>query len=103
MATDTSMASPSCSGNSSLTRSGSETHYHASLQGAHDGATIVRYLYEFDASAGCMPSDIDTCHFSVTCDTLTAYLFVHWRQIDPADGSSIQYCVKKIPKHSLIP
>jgi hypothetical protein len=84
-------------------QSGSETHYHASLQGARDGATIVRYLYEFYASAGCTPSDIDTCHFSITCDTLTAILFVHWRQINPADGTSIQYCMKKIAQAFLDP
>jgi hypothetical protein len=84
-------------------QSGSETHYHASLQGARDGATIVRYLYEFYASAGCTPSEIDTCHFSITCDTLTAILFVHWRQINPADGSSIQYCMKKIAQAFLDP
>jgi hypothetical protein len=84
-------------------QSGSETHYHASLQGARDGATIVRYLYEFYASTGCSPSNIDTCHFSITCDTLTAILFVHWRQINPADGSSIQYCMKKIAQAFLDP
>ncbi|KAF2005763.1 hypothetical protein P154DRAFT_424097, partial [Amniculicola lignicola CBS 123094] len=56
---------------------GSKTYYYASLQGACNRVTIVYYLYKFYASAGYTPSDIDIYYFSITCDILTAILFIY--------------------------
>ena len=62
------------------TEGGDQGHTHASLQGARDGACIVNYNQAFLEAAGLVPSIIDTCHFSVTCDILSAMLWVHWRE-----------------------
>ncbi|KAF1816033.1 hypothetical protein P152DRAFT_370936, partial [Eremomyces bilateralis CBS 781.70] len=61
------------------------THYAAQLQAARDGATIVNYLKLLSRAA--LPSqEIDitrVCHFSMTCDLATAYVYLHW--LNPSD------------------
>jgi hypothetical protein len=57
---------------------GGEGHCHASLQGARVGAAIVRSLLDLCQTAQHTPSIVDTAHFSLTTETDTAKLWVHW-------------------------
>jgi hypothetical protein len=66
---------------------GAEGHSVARNQGARDGAAIVNYLRDFYESAGQIPSVVDTCHWSLTCDILTVILWLHWAVFDPATGT----------------
>jgi hypothetical protein len=64
-----------------------EGHYHASLQGARDGAAIARNLYDLYQTAQHEPSIVDTTHFSLTTDTDTAKLWVHWLKAKEDGGT----------------
>lgn len=79
-----------------------ENQFHASLQGARDGAVIVRYLFEFYTAAKQPTSVIDTAHFSLTTDTKYVSLFVHWREDDTATGKT-KYHMKEIAQAFLSP
>ncbi|KAF7441812.1 hypothetical protein TUN199_11281 [Pyrenophora tritici-repentis] len=59
-----------------------QTHFQARPQGARDGAVIVRYLHQFYADAGLVPTVKDTAHFSLTIDMESAHLFIHWEEFD---------------------
>lgn len=59
-----------------------QTHFQARLQGAQDGAVIVRYLYQFYTNVGIVPATLDTAHFSLTIDMESAHLFVHWQEFE---------------------
>ncbi|KAF2800535.1 hypothetical protein K505DRAFT_228580 [Melanomma pulvis-pyrius CBS 109.77] len=64
-----------------------EGHYHASLQGARDGAAIVRSLHDFYRTAQHSPSIVDTAHFSLTTDTDIVKLWVHWLETNENGGA----------------
>lgn len=65
-----------------------ENQFHASLQAARDGALIVNYLHKFYSQAypDNSPSQLETCHFSVTTEMYTCMLWIHWREENPVDG-----------------
>ncbi|OCL02020.1 hypothetical protein AOQ84DRAFT_305522 [Glonium stellatum] len=74
---------------------GSQGHYHARLQGARDGATVVNYLHQFYTKAeNREPSVIATYHFSATCDMEILQIYVHWREAN--SDSSVSYFMKPI-------
>ena len=66
---------------------GSHGQWHAQRQSARDGAAIVNYLHDFYTKAGFDPTVVDTCHWSVTCDMMTAMLWVHWRTFEAETGA----------------
>ncbi|KAF2123679.1 hypothetical protein P153DRAFT_371493 [Dothidotthia symphoricarpi CBS 119687] len=78
---------------------GRDKHWHAMHQSARDGAAIINHLHAFYTEAGISPSVVDTCHFSLTCDFESAYLFVHWREDDQAKSPT--YHMKKIEQSFL--
>jgi hypothetical protein len=76
----------------------------ASQRAARDGATIVRNIDSFCQAAeiatptGKTASVIDKAHFSVTCDTETAKLWVHWLEPSQSVSGGKEYymhCIKK--------
>ncbi|PVH96089.1 hypothetical protein DM02DRAFT_570094, partial [Periconia macrospinosa] len=78
-----------------------EGHYHASLQGARDGAAIVRNLHDFYRSAQHVTSIVDTAHFSLTTDTNSAKLWVHW--LENAEDRGADYHMELISQAFLRP
>ncbi|KAF2752954.1 hypothetical protein EJ05DRAFT_445837 [Pseudovirgaria hyperparasitica] len=60
---------------------GAESHLHARVQGARDGATIINHMNKFFVAAAHNTKPVDTCHFSMTCDMDSVQLYVHWRDI----------------------
>lgn len=52
----------------------------AKLQAAGNGAAACEHMYQLYRHAGVEPTAVDTMHWSLTCDTKTAELFVIWRQ-----------------------
>lgn len=65
-----------------------ENQVHASLQAARDGALIVNYINHFYPLAypDQPPTQLETCHFSVTTEGYTIILWIHWWEVDPGDG-----------------
>ncbi|KAH7111135.1 hypothetical protein B0J11DRAFT_543906 [Dendryphion nanum] len=65
-----------------------ENQVQASLQAARDGALIVNYMYDFYSLAypNRTPTQLETCHFSVTTEGYTIILWIHWREVNPEDG-----------------
>ncbi|RMZ72886.1 hypothetical protein GMOD_00010470 [Pyrenophora seminiperda CCB06] len=65
-----------------------ENQVHASLQAARDGALIVTYMHQFYTLAypNRNPTQLETCHFSLTTEGYTIILWIHWREVDPEDG-----------------
>lgn len=65
-----------------------ENQVHASLQAARDGALIVNYMHHFYSLAypNRAPTQLETCHFSLTTEGYTIILWIHWREVDPKDG-----------------
>ncbi|KAH8730348.1 hypothetical protein GQ44DRAFT_700175 [Phaeosphaeriaceae sp. PMI808] len=65
-----------------------ENQIHASLQAARDGAVIVNYMHHFYALAypSRQPTQIETCHFSVTTEGYTIMVWIHWREVNSEDG-----------------
>ncbi|KAF2123681.1 hypothetical protein P153DRAFT_303566 [Dothidotthia symphoricarpi CBS 119687] len=65
-----------------------ESQVQASYQAARDGALIVNYMYQFYTLAypNRAPSQLDTCHMSVTTEGYTITLWIHWREISTEDG-----------------
>ncbi|KAJ4286548.1 hypothetical protein N0V90_013248 [Kalmusia sp. IMI 367209] len=63
-------------------RSG-ENQFNASLQAARDGALIVNYMHNLYSTAypDRAPTQLETCHFSLTIDGCTIILWIHWREI----------------------
>jgi hypothetical protein len=56
-------------------------HVIAQNQSARDGAAIVNYLHAFYSAAySRLPTTIEAAHFSVTCDTQSVLIWVHWRE-----------------------
>ncbi|KAF3032096.1 hypothetical protein E8E12_000463 [Didymella heteroderae] len=57
----------------------------ARLQAARDGALIVNYMHHFYSHAypDRDPSQLETCHVSLTTEMITSYLWLHWREVDP--------------------
>lgn len=51
----------------------------ASLQAARNGVAVQNYLQALYERAGMQPSVVDTCHWSIVCNTQSAQLFLHWR------------------------
>jgi hypothetical protein len=60
----------------------------ARLQAARDGALVVNYMHHFYSHAypDRDPSQLETCHVSLTTEMITSYLWLHWREVDPVDG-----------------
>lgn len=65
-----------------------ENQVHASLQAARDGALIVNYMHHFYSLAypNRAPTQLETCHFSLTTESYTIILWIHWREVNPEDG-----------------
>ena len=65
-----------------------ENQVHASLQAARDGALIVNYMHHFYSIAypNRPPTQLETCHFSLTTEGYTIILWTHWREVNPEDG-----------------
>jgi hypothetical protein len=77
---------------------GSQGHWHAQRQSARDGAAIVNYLHAFYAEAGIAPSFVDTCHWSLTCDTQTVSLYLHWRT---EEAGNVTHHMRKVEQEFL--
>jgi len=77
---------------------GSEGHAQAALQATRGGACVVNYNHTFLESAGMVPSNLETMHFSLTCDMRTVIINVNWR--DYVDSEVVHYS-KKISSHRL--
>lgn len=60
----------------------------ARLQAARDGALLVNYMHHFYSHAypDRDPSQLETCHVSLTTEMITSYLWLHWREVDSVDG-----------------
>ena len=56
-----------------------QSHWHAMRQGARDGAAIVNNKCQMFEYAKIDYTEVDTCHFSATCDSEYMALYVHWR------------------------
>ncbi|KAF2792317.1 hypothetical protein K505DRAFT_326231 [Melanomma pulvis-pyrius CBS 109.77] len=71
------------------------THEAAQIHGARDAAVLINSLYQIFriANPGEPSHPRDTCHFSVTCDMLSAMLYVHWREEDHAGTPAYRSCV----------
>ncbi|KAF2000487.1 hypothetical protein P154DRAFT_434731 [Amniculicola lignicola CBS 123094] len=78
-----------------------EGHYHASLQGARDGAAIVRSLHDFYRTAQHTPPIVDTAHFSLTTDTDSVKLWVHW--VETKEDGGADYHMELISQAFLRP
>lgn len=65
------------------------------LQGTRDGTCIANYLHEFYTDVGRIPSVVDTCHFSATCDMETIKLWVHWREEEDGQVDHYMKCIKR--------
>lgn len=65
-----------------------ENQVHASLQAARDGALLVNYMHYFYSLAypDQPPTQLETCHLSVTTEGYTVILWVHWREVDQQDN-----------------
>lgn len=50
----------------------------ATLQGARDGVAVQNYLQALFDRADMTPTVVDTCHWSLTCNTQSAQLSLHW-------------------------
>ncbi|KAL6711787.1 hypothetical protein ACN47E_002830 [Coniothyrium glycines] len=74
-----------------------ENQIHASLQAARDGALIVNYMHQFYSTAypNRNPSQLYTCHVSLTTDMLTTSLWLHWREVDSVD-KQVYYRMERI-------
>jgi hypothetical protein len=62
---------------------------NASTQAARDGALIVNYMHKFYAYAYPQdppPTQLETCHFSLTTEGYTIILWIHWREVSLEDG-----------------
>ncbi|RYO45129.1 hypothetical protein AA0116_g13397 [Alternaria tenuissima] len=64
----------------------------ARLQAARDGALIVNYMHQFYSHAypDRGPTQLETCHVSLTTEMISSYLWLHWCEMDPVDGEV--YC-----------
>jgi hypothetical protein len=60
----------------------------ARVQAARDGALIVNYMHHFYSHAypDRDPSQLETCHVSLTTEMITSYVWLHWREVDLVDG-----------------
>lgn len=65
-----------------------ENQIDARFQAARDGALIVNYMHQFYSHAfpDQHPSQLETCHVSLTTDMISSYIWLHWREVDPIDG-----------------
>lgn len=70
----------------------------AKLQTCHNGVAVCEYMARLYKRAGIVPDAVDTCHWSLTCDTKTIELFVHWRV--EVDGE-VQYHMRRISTAAL--
>lgn len=63
-------------------------HFHASIQGARDGALIVNYMHRFYSLAypNRPPTPLETVHFSVTTEGYTIIIWIHWREVHPQNN-----------------
>jgi hypothetical protein len=52
----------------------------AMYQSARDGTDMCEYLHRFYKRAGLPANEVDTCHWSITSDTDTVRLYLHWRE-----------------------
>jgi hypothetical protein len=59
-----------------------ESHEHAKLQSARDGAAIVNYLHCFYSTAKHKADVVQTSHVSLTCDLDSVKMWIHWREED---------------------
>jgi hypothetical protein len=73
-----------------------EGHAQATNQGARSGTAIVNYNHAFLEKAGFTPSVVETCHFSITCDMETAWLWIHWRM---SVAGTVGHHMKKIGQY----
>ncbi|KAF2023598.1 hypothetical protein EK21DRAFT_80534, partial [Setomelanomma holmii] len=66
----------------------SDNQINARLQAARDGAFIVSYMHQFYSHAypDRDPSQLKTCHVSLTTDMISSFLWLHWHEVDPVDG-----------------
>lgn len=58
------------------------------LQAARNGALIVLYMHQLCSHAypDRGPSQLETCHATLTTEMISSYLWLHWREVDPVDG-----------------
>ncbi|KAF2023766.1 hypothetical protein EK21DRAFT_118456 [Setomelanomma holmii] len=59
----------------------------ARLQAARDGAPLVNYMHRFYLYAypDRDPSQLETCHVSLTTEMISSYLRLRWREVDSVD------------------
>jgi hypothetical protein len=73
-----------------------EGHYRAAQQAARDGATISRNLDCFFTDANYPATVVDTAHFSLTTDSDSVKLWVHWIDKDSAAAPLYRMrCIKQ--------
>ena len=72
----------------------------AMFQTAGDGTAMCEYLFQLYMRAGVAPSAIQTCHWSLTCDTDEVRLYVHWRVVE--DGE-VQYHMDEVDRAPVNP
>jgi hypothetical protein len=70
------------------------THNQATRQGARDGAAIVRSLDCFYQAAGLTACVVDKAHFSLTTDTRTVLLWVHWSDTNQGAAKPSYYMLQ---------
>lgn len=70
----------------------------AKLQTCRNGVAVCEYMARLYQRAGIVPDAVDTCHWSLTCDTKTIELFVHWRV---QEGDEVQYHMRRISTAAL--
>ena len=66
----------------------------AKLQASRNGTAACEYMNRLYARTDIKPTAVDTMHWSVTCDTKTIELFVHWR--DQTGDGPVQYHMRRI-------
>lgn len=69
----------------------------AKYQAARDGSAMCEYLHRLFTRGKVEFSAVDTCHWSVTCDTDTVRLYVHWHEAGP------RYHMKELDRAPLKP
>jgi hypothetical protein len=60
----------------------------ARLRAAHDGTLIINYMHQFYPYGypDCDSSQLETCHVSLTTETISFYRLRQWREVDSVDG-----------------
>jgi len=66
----------------------------ATLQCGRDGVAVNEYMHRLWQRAGLTPTVVESCHWSMACDTLQIVLYVHWRAV--GEDGKVKYHMQEV-------